>query len=210
MPDVKNKLQKITKTYLQVAGVLLLILLALLLLWFNNSTSNQAVPALVAQVYFDGEYRIGDGEWNDIVQGEHIPSTKGDVTLRGNFHMLTPDGEYVDIYRGEIEMFKDCGICFVLLPQLKNCGINGAVKWINKQKVVLAINDRMHYADVFWFSLFHEIKHVLQKKITKTIISGIYQTDIDATLEDEANLFSRNTLIPADKFNKYRQSPTDG
>ena len=82
--------------------MLLLILLAALLLWFNNSTSNQAIPALVAQVYFDGEYRIGDGEWNDIVQGEHIPSTKGDVTLRGNFHMLTPDGEYVDIYRGEI------------------------------------------------------------------------------------------------------------
>ena len=111
-----------------------------------------------------------------------------------------------EFYPRLVEMFKDCGICFVLLPQLKNCGINGAVKWINKQKVVLAINDRMHYADVFWFSLFHEIKHVLQKKITKTIISGIYQTDIDATLEDEANLFSRNTLIPADKFNKYIQT----
>jgi hypothetical protein len=56
----------------------------------------------VAQVYFDGEYRIADGEWKPIVKGEHIPSTKGDVTLKGNFHMLAPDGEYVGIYRGEI------------------------------------------------------------------------------------------------------------
>ena len=111
-----------------------------------------------------------------------------------------------EFYPRLVEIFKDCGICFVLLPQLKNCGINGAVKWINKQKVVLAINDRMHYADVFWFSLFHEIKHVLQKKITKTIISGIYQTDIDEALEEEANLFSRNTLIPIDKFDKYIQT----
>ena len=75
------------KRYFPITGVLLLILLAILLLWFNNSTSLQAEPALIAQVYFDGEYRINDGAWQKIVAGEHIPSTKGDVTLRGNFHM---------------------------------------------------------------------------------------------------------------------------
>ena len=80
----------------------ILILLAAVLLWFSNSTSMQAVPAMLADVYFDGEYRIDDGEWKPIVEDEHIPSTKGDVTLRGNFHMLTPDGEYIGIYRGEI------------------------------------------------------------------------------------------------------------
>ena len=98
----KNKSKKIKKTYFQVAGVLLLLLLAALLLWFNNSRSMQAMPALVGSVYFDGEYRIEDGEWHEIVKGEHIPATTGDVTLRGNFHMLAPDGEYVGIYREEI------------------------------------------------------------------------------------------------------------
>ena len=57
---------------------------------------------MVADVYFEGEYRIGEGEWHPIIEGEHIPSTKGDVTLRGNFHMRAPDGEYIGIYRGEI------------------------------------------------------------------------------------------------------------
>jgi hypothetical protein len=76
--------------------------LAIFVLWFYNSTSMQAIPALIAQVYFDGEYRIGDGEWKTIVEGEHISSTKGDVTLRGNFHMLDPEGGYVGIYRGDI------------------------------------------------------------------------------------------------------------
>jgi signal transduction histidine kinase len=102
MPDFKNKFQIFKKRYFSIAGVLLLILLALLLLWFNNSTSLQAEPALIAQVYFDGEYRIEDGEWHKIVKGEHIPATKGDVTLRGNFHMLDPEGGYVGIYRGDI------------------------------------------------------------------------------------------------------------
>ena len=79
-----------------------LLLLAVFLLWFNNSRSMQASPSLVGDVYFEGEYRIGDGEWHKIVEGKHIPSTKGDVTLRGNFHMLDPEGGYVGIYRYEI------------------------------------------------------------------------------------------------------------
>ena len=101
MPD-KNKFEIFKKRYFSIAGVLLLLLLAFFLLWFNKSTSLQAEPALIAQVYFDGEYRIGDGEWHKIVEGEHIPATKGDVTLRGNFHMLDPEGGYVGIYRGDL------------------------------------------------------------------------------------------------------------
>ena len=102
MPNLKSKFQKIKKSHLYIAGVVLLVLLAVFLLWFGNRNSTQAQAALVAQVYFDGEYRIADGAWQQIVPGEHIPSTKGDVTLRGNFHMRAPDGEYVGIYRGEI------------------------------------------------------------------------------------------------------------
>ena len=37
-----------------------------------------------------------------IKKGEHISSTKGDVTLRGNFHMLNPLGEYEGVYTDEI------------------------------------------------------------------------------------------------------------
>lgn len=81
---------------------MLLLLLAAFLLWFNNSNSMQAMPSLIGSVYFDGEYRIGDGEWQQIVEGEHIPSTEGDVTLRGNFHMLDPEGGYEGVYRDEI------------------------------------------------------------------------------------------------------------
>ena len=94
----KPKAFRFHKTTLQVIGVLFALLMAVILLWHGNATSNQAMPALVAQVYFEGDYRISDGSWQEIVAGEHIPATKGDVTLRGNFHMLTPDGEYVDMY----------------------------------------------------------------------------------------------------------------
>ena len=102
MGNIKYKFQKIKKSYLGVAGILLLLLLAVFLVWFNNSRSMQAMPSMIGSVYFDGEYRIGDGEWQQIVEGEHIPSTEGDVTLRGNFHMLDPEGGYEGVYRYEI------------------------------------------------------------------------------------------------------------
>ena len=85
-----------------MAGVLLLLVLAAVLLWFNSANSMQAASATVAKLRFYGEYRIGDGQWQEIVEGQHISATKGDVTLRGNFHLLTPDDEYIGIYRGEL------------------------------------------------------------------------------------------------------------
>lgn len=102
MNDKKNKSRFLNMTTIKIVGVLLLFFSAIVLLWHGNATSNQAAPALVAQLYFDGEYRVADGEWHKIVKGSHIPSTKGDVTLRGYFHMLTPDGDYAGIYSGDM------------------------------------------------------------------------------------------------------------
>ena len=100
--DVKKKLPFMNKTFLFVAGVVLILILAALLLWWGNAHSWQATPAIMAQLEFRGDYRIDDGLWQKIEAGNHIPATQGDVTLRGNFHILTPDGEYVGIYNGEM------------------------------------------------------------------------------------------------------------
>ena len=88
----KSKGFKFKKAYLPVIGIIVLILLAVFMLWLDNRNSMQSMPSFVGQVRFEGEYRIGDGEWKPIVKGEHIPTTKGDVTLRGQFLEYTPSG----------------------------------------------------------------------------------------------------------------------
>ena len=97
MSDLKNESQLFKKIPFQVIGTLLLLFAAVFLLWFNQANSDQALSALKAQVRFQGEYRIGDGQWQKITEGEHIPATKGDVTLRGDFHLYAPDGTYAGL-----------------------------------------------------------------------------------------------------------------
>ena len=106
------------------------------------------------------------------------------------------------------EIFSECGVAFVLLPYLKNSGINGAVKWINQDRVVLAMNDRRLNADTFWFSLFHEIKHVLQQKTKTVFVSSSKQEmkAMDEKLEEEADIFAQNTLIPIRDYRQFAPS----
>ena len=102
MSKKETKSRFLKATTLAIVGVLLLVFTAVLLLWHGNANSMQAMPAMVAGVYFDGEYRIADGQWQKIEKGKHISSTEGDVTLRGNFHLVAPDGEYVGVYTDSI------------------------------------------------------------------------------------------------------------
>lgn len=106
------------------------------------------------------------------------------------------------------EIFAQCGVAFVLLPHLKNSGVNGAVKWINDERVVLAINNRGLDADKFWFSLFHEIRHVFQRKIKTVFISYNEKEmmDVNNQLEEDANKFATNYLISPIAMRKFAPS----
>lgn len=106
------------------------------------------------------------------------------------------------------EIFSECGVAFVLLPSLKNSGINGAVKWVNGDRVVLAMNNRGLDADKFWFSLFHEIKHVLQQKIKTVFISTSTKEmmELNNALEKEADEFASSYLISKAQMKQFSPS----
>ena len=80
-----------------IIGVISVLAVMLLLLWVNIANSQQSFPAFYPKIYFSGEYRLADGPWNTVKAGQHIAATKEDVTLRGQFHMVAPDGEYIGV-----------------------------------------------------------------------------------------------------------------
>ena len=73
------------------ASIIAILLLSLFFVWSGYHNSSQATPAFVIDIAFQGEYKIGNGEWHTIIKGNHIPSTQGDVTLRGTFQMYDPE-----------------------------------------------------------------------------------------------------------------------
>lgn len=113
------------------------------------------------------------------------------------------------------KLLSSCGVALVLLPNLKNCGVNGAVKWLGKDKVILALNDRRKYADTFWFAFFHELGHVLQQRIKVLLVSennkaGLETDNLIQRLEAEANAFSQNTLIPLNDYEEFLKANPNG
>ena len=88
-----------------------------------------------------------------------------------------------------------CGIAIVFLPHIGGSFLHGAT-FYDKDKIVLGLTVRGKDADKFWFSLFHELGHVLL---------GHLENENGTTDEDEgrANAFARDKLIPDEVFKRF-------
>lgn len=75
---------------IMIIAIASLLLISLLFLGTAHIQTVQSDEASIAGVKFVGEYRVEYGEWQPIIDGEHISSTAGDVTLRGYFVLTAP------------------------------------------------------------------------------------------------------------------------
>ncbi len=98
------------------------------------------------------------------------------------------------------EMLAECGIALVFLPHLNGSFLQGA-SFVDGKKIVVGMTDRGKDADKFWFSLFHELGHVVLGHIAK---AG------ETTIQDEkdADIWSRDKLIPKDSFEQFKKQGT--
>lgn len=94
------------------------------------------------------------------------------------------------------KVFFDAGVILTVLPNLKNSGTNGATKKVDG-RVLLMVNDRRHFADTFWFTLFHEIGHIMNDDY------GITFKDNKNQSEDEADMYAQRKLIPQEQYETF-------
>lgn len=94
-----------------------------------------------------------------------------------------------------IEMLSGCGIALVFLPHIGGSFLHGAT-FCDGNKIVVGLTVRGKDADKFWFSLFHELGHILFGHINQS--DGT--TDED---EEAADNFAKETLIPTVEFNAF-------
>ena len=98
------------------------------------------------------------------------------------------------------------GVALCLVPELPKSGANGAARWLSDSRALIQMSIRGKGADIFWFTFFHEACHLLHHRTRRRIvIDGIADPET-AELEDEANGFARDLLIPPDAWETFCES----
>ena len=106
---------------------------------------------------------------------------------------------------GAVEhMLSQCGIALVLVPELPKTGVSGCTRWVSTKKAIVALTLRYKWDDQIWFTLFHELGHVLLHRKKHSFIldnpegqltDSVVDPEMQA-VEEEANRFAADVLIP--------------
>lgn len=93
-----------------------------------------------------------------------------------------------------------CGIAVIPVRQPSKSHANGAAKWLRKDKAMILLSLRHAYADIFWFSFFHELGHLLRHSKKSTFVDGVGKSAVSKDVELEADTFAAHALIPSEDF----------
>lgn len=113
--------------------------------------------------------------------------------------------KYSIMENGENKFIKElykCGVIFFVLPHLLKTYLDGAAFYSGNNPVIV-YTARYHRTDNFWFTLAHEIAHILKHLKTKSefILDDFTSKESDK-LEDEANALASEYLLH-NKFVPY-------
>ncbi len=101
-----------------------------------------------------------------------------------------------------VTLCASCGIAVVIVPHLKNTYVNGATRWLIHNKAIIQLSLRYKFNDIFWFTFFHELGHILLHNKKSSFIDIINEKNKDK-IEIEADTFASNKLIPEKYYKEF-------
>lgn len=125
-----------------------------------------------------------------------IPKYDKKSFLKAIEYALTLTKDHKEFYKIIKKEFYKCGVDLIVLPNLLGSKINGASKKIGDH-VMLMVNDRNSNSDSFWFTLFHEIGHIINGDF------GISFEKEEGKEEENANKFAEDKLIPSKEYDEF-------
>ena len=92
--------------------------------------------------------------------------------------------------------FWEAGVILVVLPNMSGSNINGATKKIGSNRLLM-VNDRRMYSDTFWFTLLHEVGHIISDDY------GISFDEDSGSVEKSADKYAEDMLIPQVEYEEF-------
>jgi Zn-dependent peptidase ImmA (M78 family) len=99
------------------------------------------------------------------------------------------------------EICARAGVALVILPEFSKCRISGAARWLTPDKALIQLSLRYKTDDHLWFTLFHEIGHILLHGKKQVFIDETIFTD--ESVEEEANQFASRSLVPTAEYRHF-------
>jgi len=105
-------------------------------------------------------------------------------------------------------VLRECGVALVFTPKIPKAPIRGAARWIFNGRIpLIQLTDRYKSIDSFWFTLYHEIAHLILHGKKYSSISGLEKIVQDKQKEDEADEFAKNCMISKDEEDGFMKLP---
>jgi HTH-type transcriptional regulator / antitoxin HigA len=96
-----------------------------------------------------------------------------------------------------VKLLADAGVALVIVRAPKGCRASGASRMIAPEKAMILMSFRHRADDHFWFTLFHEIGHLLLHEASSFVDTEGMESD--DPYEKEANDFAATVIVPQNR-----------
>ena len=98
------------------------------------------------------------------------------------------------------EIFSECGIAFRIVPNFTGAPVQGFIKESEYGSLILCMTLRQKFADIFWFTLFHEVAHILNGDTKHMFIDF---DSVSGDIEARADRIASEILINPKEYKAF-------
>lgn len=98
------------------------------------------------------------------------------------------------------DYFSSCGIAFVIIPAFEGAPVQGFIKTNQDGKTTIGMTFRQKRADIFWFTLFHEIGHFINGDSKQKFIDF---ESVENLRETKADNFAQKMLLDSSAYSQF-------
>lgn len=106
------------------------------------------------------------------------------------------------------ELCAEAGVAIVTKKAPPGCRASGASRLVAPDKAMVLLSFRGRSDDTFWFTVFHEIGHLILHGARTFIDSDMNGDGLDE-YEDEANEFASRVIVPEQRVDEFKRLRAD-
>jgi HTH-type transcriptional regulator/antitoxin HigA len=145
--------------------------------------------------------RLGELEAQTALQSMDLPAYSAEKLVTNMVAMRALSTRpAVEIGPGLKELCADAGVLLLFVPPFVGTHVSGVARWLGDRPLIqLSLLGK--WSDVFWFSFFHEVAHILKHPKRAVFLDDASSGAATSSKEEkEANEFAADVLVtPADR-----------